>query len=33
MGRNKLLILVSVATIIGTLYVRKSGTTEAENAE
>ncbi|ATW88340.1 hypothetical protein halTADL_1583 [Halohasta litchfieldiae] len=33
MGRNKLLILVSVATIIGTLYIRESDTKEAESAE
>ena len=33
MGRKKLLVLATVATIIGTLYIRKSGTKEAETAE
>ena len=33
MEQKKLLLLATVATIIGTLYIQKSGTTEAENAE
>ncbi|ACM59116.1 hypothetical protein Hlac_3610 (plasmid) [Halorubrum lacusprofundi ATCC 49239] len=33
MGRKKLLMVVTMAAIMATLYIRKSGTTEIESAE
>jgi hypothetical protein len=33
MGRKKLLMVVTMAAIMATLYIRKSGTTETESAE
>jgi len=33
MGRKKLLMVVTMAAIMATLYRRKSGTTETESAD
>lgn len=33
MGRKKFIVLTTLTTIIGALYIRKSGTTKAETAE
>jgi hypothetical protein len=33
MGRKKLLVVVTVAAIMATLYRRKSGTTETESSD